>query len=194
MSAFHSGNAMSTDNVRIRETAIHEAGHAVLHLVLTLGLKEVTIVPDYDQQAAGASVHGGEWGNPASDLGEEDDDTATLRMLAEEAFWLRHAIACYAGAEAVKQLCPDEPNPEAGADSDFHDAKQAIWRVTEDPESMDLLFALAKRRCTLLVEHYRAEISALAIALLAQSRLSGQEARKVIFDSLKGRRGRLRMF
>jgi ATP-dependent Zn protease len=170
-------------------TAIHEAGHAVLLIALNLGLKSVTIVPDLDAMEAGSATHGGEWGNPARDFGEEEDDTAQLRSAAEDAFFLRHAIACYAGAEAVRQLRPDR-DAGPGADSDFQDAVDYINQIADDPDSIDLYFKLAKRRCTVLVEHYAPEIEALAAALLARETLTGDEAVEVFRESLLGRRGR----
>lgn len=167
----------------IESTAVHEAGHAVLHIALGLGLKHVTIVPNYEEETAGASTHGGEFG------GEEDEDT--LRLFAEDAFWLRHAMACYAGAEAVRQLRPNHPEPEAGAADDFHNAAIAINKITMDEASIDLYFKLAERRCTVLVEHYAPEIEALAAELVVRETLTGEEAREVFRKSLSARRAGL---
>jgi len=165
-------------------TAIHEAGHAVMHIVLTLGLKTVTVVPDFVEMSAGAATHGGEWGQAAEDFDESDDDTAILRSAAEDAFWLRHAIACYAGAEAVRQLRPDR-DANAGAESDFDAATDAINQITDDADSIALYFALAKRRCVLLVKHYAPAIEALATTLLKKSSLSGDEAQDVFRKALR---------
>ncbi|HWX79038.1 MAG TPA: hypothetical protein VNZ02_03035, partial [Steroidobacteraceae bacterium] len=76
----------------LTRTAYHEAGHAVLHHALGIGCGAVTIRADHDAGIAGAAMHGGAFGRPAQDFGEEDDDVATLRFLAEDAFCLRHAV------------------------------------------------------------------------------------------------------
>jgi hypothetical protein len=175
-----------------RKTAIHEAGHAALYIALNLGLKSVTIIRDSD--SAGSAIHGGEWGQPGQGPGEKDDATAGLRKAAEEAFWLRHAIAWYAGAEAVRQLMPKYPAPAAGAGNDEYNAVQALNEITRDDESIDLLFKLAKRRCTVLVEHYRPEIKAIARALAVKKTLSGDVARATFFDSLNKRGAGLKSF
>lgn len=167
--------------------AIHEAGHAALHIALGLGLKEVTIVTDCTSQ--GSSTHRG-----TGDHGDTDDSAATLHMIAEEAFWLRHAIAYYAGAEAVRQLLPAVTDPGEGAEVDQLFAGDAVNSITDDAESIDLLFALAKRRCSILVEHYRPEIAAISTALHAYKTLSGEAARKVFMESIVKRDGRLLAF
>jgi ATP-dependent Zn protease len=168
-------------------TAIHEAGHAVLYIALRLGIKAVTIAPDIDDMTAGTAPHGGEWGRPAQDFGEKDDDTAQLRSVAEDAFWLRHAICAYASVEAVRQLRPDS-DPEAGADSDRRLAVNTVTRITDDTESIDLYYKLAVQRCKVLVEHYAPEIEALAAELLSRETLTGDETRELFCKSLNARR------
>jgi hypothetical protein len=175
-----------------RSTAIHEAGHGALLIALGLGLKKLTILADHD--SAGACFDGGEWGRLARRLGDKDDQTATLRMGAEEAFFLRRAITRYAGAEAIRQLMPEDPDPDAGADNDKRWAVFAISEITDDAQSIDLFSALAKRRCALLVEHYRPEIAAIARVLEVKKMLSGNAARKIFFSSLRKRKGSLMRF
>jgi hypothetical protein len=175
-----------------RSTAIHEAGHGALLIALGLGLKKLTILADHD--SAGACFDGGAWGRLARRLGDKDDETARLRMSAEEALFLRRAITRYAGAEAVRQLMPDDPDPDAGADNDKRWAVFAISEITDDAQSIDLFSALAKRRCVLLVEHYRPEIAAIAGVLEVKKMLAGNAARKVFFSSLRKRKGSLMRF
>lgn len=176
-----------------RSTAIHEAGHGALLIALGLGLKKLTILADHD--SAGACFDGGEWGRLARRLGGEGDQTANaLRMSAEEAFFLRRAITRYAGAEAIRQLMPEHPNPDAGADNDKRWAVFAISEITDDAQSIDLFSALAKRRCVLLVEHYRPEVAAIARVLEVKKTFSGNAARKLFFSSLRKRKGSLMRF
>lgn len=140
-------------------TAYHEAGHAVLQHALRIGCEAATIVPDFDEGTSGTATHGGEFGKRGRDLGEEDDDAASLRLWAQDAFLLRHAIANYAGAEAVRRWKPRRRNWEAGAESDYREATYRINEITPDAESIDLLFKYARRRCAILVENYWPEIT-----------------------------------
>lgn len=177
-----------------RRTAIHEAGHCALLIALfgREGCKGATIVPDYEAGSAGFAINAG-IGRAAEAPDEQDDDTATLYLVAFEAFCLRRAVAHFAGAEAVRQLLHD-PDPDAGADDDKRLAADDINTLTGDAESFELLIALAKRRCALLVEHYRPEIEAIARALEGKRTLSGAAILKVFNSSLVKRRARQRLF
>jgi hypothetical protein len=116
-------------------------------------------------------------------------------MVARDAFYLQQAMVSYAGAEAVRQLIPTDPNPDAGASIDERQAaKFIIDDIDPDMESPDLFFALAKRRCALLVAHYQPEILALARALEENRVLSGNYARKVFMQSLAKRSVKLMSF
>lgn len=64
-------------------TAYHEAGHTLLHMALDLGCEGVSIVPVDSRE--GAAAHGGEWGKPARNFGEQDDEVSTPHMSAEDA-------------------------------------------------------------------------------------------------------------
>ena len=164
-------------------TAVHEAGHAVLQLVMGIGLRSVTIVPDFDEMTAGHALHYGE--SP-----DEGSDAEALLTSAEDAYYLRHTIAYYAGAEAVRQIRPQD-DADACAGSDNRNAEDAVGRITDDAESLDLYFALAKRRCKLMVEHYRPEIQAVAVALLSRNTLLREDVRQIVMTSLKARCGGL---
>jgi len=163
-------------------TAYHEAAHVALSIALGLGCKGVTIVPNFDAGEAGSALHGGGYSN--------DEDTESLRLFAESEFWLWHATALYAGAEAVRQL--GIGNWRAGAEFDYSVATDAINKITTDPASIDLLFAAAQRHTVVLVEHYWPEIKSLASILVDKRTLSGEEAGRVFCDSTLARRARLR--
>lgn len=164
-----------------RHTAHHEAGHAVLQFCLNLGVKQVTIVPDYEDGSAGASWHEGEF--------PTDEDAEQLRMYAEEAFFLRHAIADYAGGEAGRRA--GDADWRVGAESDYREAREMVERITHDAESIRHLDALAQRRAVVLVEHYWPEIEAVATALLESKTLTGEDVGRIARESLLARRGRL---
>ena len=179
-----------TTKAELKRTALHEAAHAVLHIVFGLGCQKVTIVPDYSDGTYGAATHGGAWGKQAAGPGEQDDDTATLRMLAPEEFWLRHAVACYAGAEAVRRA--GYPRWKEGADSDYRGAIDVLSRITSDNRSIDLLTVAAKRRCLLLVKYYWPEIQAVAERLVSARTIKGKTAHRIWLESITARRALIR--
>jgi ATP-dependent Zn protease len=172
-----SRDSYETPNPRF--TAYHEAGHAVLHVYLALGCEQVTIIPNYENGEAGFAKHQGEF--------PKDEDAESLRLYAEDAFWLRHAIAMYAGAEASRRAGKEDWR--AGADNDYYNAEDAINQITDDEESIRCLYNLAMRRAVVLVEHYWPEIEALATALLKSRTLTGNEVRCIVNDSLMARHG-----
>ena len=152
-------------------------------IALGLDIVTVSIVPDFRKGALGYVLSG------------KDTAAAELHRVGREAFSLRHAMVYYAGAEAVRQLIPTDPDPDAGATSDERMAAEVIIDQIGGPaESIDFLFSLAKRRCALLVAHYQPEIRALAAALEAKLILSGKVARKVFMRSLTKRSRRRMIF
>jgi hypothetical protein len=175
----------------LAKTAYHEAGHAVLQLALGIGCEGITIVPNHAEGAAGAATHGGEWGKPAQGPDDQDDDVSNLRTFAEEAFLLRHAIANYAGAEAVRRWKPRRKTWRNGATDDYRRAVDRINQITSDTASIDLLFKYAQRRCRILVAHYWPEISAVASLALKRKSITGEQAREAWSKSLAARRGGL---
>ena len=127
-----------------RSTAIHEAGHAAMLIALGLAFIGASIIPDVRAGTLGRVV----W----------SQDQVTTGLRAGEAAYLRYAMVYYAGAEAVRQLIPTHPDPDAGASADTRYAAELIRRhMGNDAVAMELL-AVAKRRCALLVEHYQPEI------------------------------------
>lgn len=158
------------------ETALHEAGHAVLHVILGIGCKSVTIVPD--GEFAGAILHRGEHGH-------HDDKVENLLECAEDSFWLRHAVASYAGAEALHRS--GISNYQVGAEQDMRDVTDAIEQITSDAETIDALYIVAKRRCLALVEHYWPEIDRVAKALVDSRTLTGEQVGTIVRQSMSER-------
>jgi len=177
-------DALATQSpAEINSTAIHEAGHAVLQLAFGLDLVAVSIIPDPRKRTAGYV------------LGKKEVATDDLEMVGRQALVLRQAMVYYAGAEAVRQLIPTDPNPDAGATPDNRRASELlIHEIGGNAEYVDFLFSLARRRCALLVAHHQPEIRALAAALEEKLILSGEVARKVFLQSLAKRSGRLMSF
>lgn len=155
------------------EIALHEAGHAVLEVVLGIGCKSVTIVPG--GKFAGETRHPGEHGH-------HDDDVENRRDFIAESFWLRNATASYAGAEALRQS--GISNYVVDAEHDIREAAYAISKITDDDETVGALHIVAQRRCRALVEHYRPEIERVAKALVDSRTLTGEQVRKTVSQSI----------
>lgn len=164
-----------------QETAIHEAGHAVLMVAMQIGIRDVSIV------ACGESL--GE-ANHTGSYGHGDDSAAELAEVAYDSFLIRHAIADYAGAEALRHSgCSTWKD---GAQSDFDSAVDRVNEICgDDEESCKALFAYVKRRCAILVDHYFPEIEAVAVALVAHSSLSGENVRQIFLASTDARCARM---
>jgi hypothetical protein len=164
-------------------TAVHEAGHAALLVALGLGCTAVSIIPYLPKG----------WDGFCTSAGPTAAELSV--MVARDTYYLQRAMVSYAGAEAIRQLIPTDPNPDAGASTDErHAAEYIIDGIDPDTESPDLFFALAKRRCALLVAHHQPEIQALARALEKKRVLTGRYTRKVFMKSLAKRSGKLMTF
>jgi hypothetical protein len=74
-----------------------------------------------------------------------------------------------------------------GTDGDTKEAASAINDLTTDDLSIDLLFALARRRAEHLVEYYWPEIEKVAEALLAEGSLAGQDVERFFAKSVWAR-------
>jgi ATP-dependent Zn protease len=120
----------------LRETAFHEAGHVVIAYRLSLGVGIVTIAPD--DINLGSSLSEGAW------LGGG---------MAEE------VIVTYYAGYAAECLC-DPDADRGGSESDDEKARELLAYCPGQTE------AALRERARELVEKYRAEIEAVADALL----------------------------
>jgi ATP-dependent Zn protease len=165
---------MKTPDPR-RVTAIHEAGHAVLAVILDLGAGSVTI--ESDGVSAGIAHDDGD--HP------RDEDAEALYMCAPEAFAMRHATTFYAGAHAVRRA--GFSDWMSGADQDYRSARHLAYDLTACPSSRDAIAKLCERRAEILVDHYWPEIEAVAAALLERSTIDGDELRRIVRESVRAR-------
>jgi hypothetical protein len=171
--------------------AVHEAGHAVLQIALGLDCHLVSICPVPSEGLAGFTLSRG----VPTQASRETADASAAQSAEHRALYLRDAMVSYAGAEAVRQLIPTDPDPDQGASCDEEDAAKTIAEAIGSGDvSARLLFALARRRCAVLVTHYEPEIRAIAGQLEAKHVLFGRSVRKVFRRSLKARSGRLLTF
>lgn len=165
---------MDTNDERTR-TAHHEAGHAVLYTVLKLGCEKTSIEPDEDDEL-GHTWHAAEGGE--------------LFGFANDAHYLRHAIACYAGYEASRRWTPGLKGLRRSANGDYQIAAGHLKKVaSDDDESLRLLTQYAKRRSSVLVDHYWPEITAVAEQLIELGTLTGDQVESLFDASLRSRQG-----
>lgn len=156
---------------QLEKTAYHEAGHAVLAHYLCTGLKSVSIKPDHDSTGHVLSVN------------EFDPDVEDLYLAAEDAFWQRKAIGLYAGAEAVRHKWP-RSRWKLGAGDDYHWAAIALEKITNDAQCLRALHAYALRAARLHVAHRWPEIERVALILMKEGRLSADEVKATIQESI----------
>lgn len=165
-----------------RLIAYHEAGHAVLAVILDLGPGKVSIESD----GVNAGIAHDDGDNP------RDEDSEVLYMSAPEAFKMRHATTFYAGALAARRA--KYFNWRDGADQDFAAAHGLADDITACPSSVDAIRKLCERRAEILVEYYWPEIEAVAAALLERSTIEADELRRIVSTSLRDREARIEVW
>jgi len=165
-----------------RMTAYHEAGHAVLAVILDLGPGRVTI--EGDGVNAGVALDEGD--DP------RDEDAQALYSCAPEAFRMRHAAGYYAGAHATRRA--GYLNWRDGAHQDYEAAHHVLDDFAPDEETVDALAKLCERRAELLVECYWPEIEALALALVEHGTIEVDEVRAIVAKSLRARKAHIRVW
>ena len=160
-----------------RCTAYHEAGHAVMSIVLGLSVNSVTIVRSRDSLGCVKSP-------PV--LGYEDRTRSGRRRLARA-----HIVSSYAGLEAQKLVDPD-PKDFAGE----HDDENARWLSREyhvfprilncvGDEYHEAYLERLRGEARRLVRKHRPAIDAVAEALLIGWTM-GHEAVAQIVRSVLG--------
>lgn len=154
--------------MELERTAYHEAGHAVAYRVLGLGVKWVTIERDLLSKTAGRVM-------PL--IGFETGEVAE-----------NHAVACLAGAIAVREWDPERLDWRYGAEDDFRRADEqidaAVGGDTKDISSYALRRASISMRvreqAERLVNDHWSEIQALASALLVERTIQGDQLARII--------------
>ena len=171
-----------SENVsREYQTAIHEAGHAVVGLRLDMKLrrKAVTIVPDVKRETLGCThVH---WMfNRAvllDAIGDSDRNYPKYFLRA-----IRYAITVYAGGLAVEEYLSIE-KPLVGCGQDYRNADDILSRF-EGGESLQALldYVAIKARELLKNRLIRMQVHALADALIERRQLTGDDVNEVLND------------
>jgi|SRR5579883_2758856 len=159
---------------RERNTAIHEAGHAVASFYLQQRIRRATIVPDSD--SLGHVKH-----TPLQ-FGSNGVFDDSLRGVARAE---ARILICYAGPLAERKFQPRSRWRLHGG-ADFENAGELMARLQgTDAEYNRLYAALLWRRAELIVDLRWKDINAVADALLAHRTLDLDGVRAAI-DSAYG--------
>lgn len=130
------------------ETALHEAGHAVVAWHRGLAVHTVSIAPDHDQ-ADGVVLHH----NPWHDLDGSPADALHAAVVAAE--------VSYAGDLAVR-ACLGRPGE--GCAEDTRQVAAALGRVCASREELRRMAAWVEQRVRELLERPRLRAAVLAVA------------------------------
>jgi len=159
---------------RLRVTAIHEAGHAVIGRVQTLHCGHATIRPNYREAVAGYAVTHGPW---ACLL--EWEKRGHVRGHPDAVHHAR-IMTLMAGAEAERVLL------RRNAIGDGDDRKQIALMAEELHHDIywDRLEPRLRARTQTLVKRHRACIERVAKALLAKTTMSAKALDKMVGRSV----------
>lgn len=150
----------------INSAAVHEAGHAVVAMVLRLDVRAVSIRQ--------SGVYGGYC------------DFGYLRVRAMSAIerrrWRDYITATFAGREAESQIVPvPDLMIEGGDEGDLEDIAKLLPRaIGSSRQSERDLRATLQRRAARLVTRYRIFILRVAAMLVANEVLTGVQLRAII--------------
>ncbi len=158
-------------------TAIHEAGHAVAHVVLGLAsdTDRVTIVADDDSL--------GHVTSPNPTFGYESTDTRDRERRRRDAI-----VALFAGRAAEHVLCgePFTFDEESGSQNDFDTAWQEMrkchvrYSSFVGDDKYDAAFERLQREALQLVRRHSSAIQRVAAALTARQTLAAADLRALI--------------
>jgi ATP-dependent Zn protease len=163
---------MKRTKMQLKQTAYHEAGHAVIERVLTLPSGGVTIKPDYDE---------GSWGhaNVRKPFNCQVEWEKRGKARDEKFIWHAKIIALMAGAEAEAELLGLTALGDGG---DREDIKYISYELAG--ANWDQLEPRLRAMTRQLVRRHKALIERLAKALLVKTTLSGEEVDKLVGRSV----------
>ncbi len=168
----HGETRVTRQHVNIRQTAIHEAGHAVAAFLLREKIKYVTIRPTQDSH--GHMMHH----VVRFARNEMFDDSLRGRDRAE-----RRIMTCFAGQIAQRKHAP-RSRWRLGGSHDHEQAMELFFHIDPpDQKARELYLALLWRQTEYLVEQHWKEIEAVAAALLEEETLSRDRTREVIYGA-----------
>ncbi|MEW6440720.1 MAG: hypothetical protein AB1640_07245 [bacterium] len=161
------GMAKRPESEELKRTAYHEAGHAVLAIILPFmeEIASVTIVP------AGEYRGTVRW--------QTSCYSAAPRTRAEKRTWAEAQIAMFLAGEmaAIVGSGFSDGGPE---DKDHTHARQLAETVYEDWSVRVKFLELCQARAEALIREHWKKVDALAIALLRRKTLTGKQVKMVI--------------
>jgi ATP-dependent Zn protease len=152
-------------------TAYHEAGHAVVAVLLGVGLRKrgVSIIPDVEDDTAGrVHTRSSLRGNP------EYDNSRRIRFNAED-----RVVVKLAGIEAQRRFNPRSVRNYHGS-SDFRTAIDLLCYFVGSDAELNAYVRLLRLRARQTVQQFWVDIEAVAAALMEKKRLSGPEVKAII--------------
>ena len=157
-----------------RNTATHEAGHAVISRVLTLDCGGATVVPNDEAGGAGHAITNDPWA-----CIREWERRGKVRE--PEAVWHAQIMSCMAGAEAEIVLLGATQGGDGGDRTQI--ALMAEQLGTHD-EHWERIEARLRAMTRMLVRRHRAHIERVAAALIKKKRLSREELDRLVGRSV----------
>jgi hypothetical protein len=168
---------------RLKATAYHEAGHAVVAWKLGIAFKKVTIVREGD--AAGHVKYRAK-AVPFRIRAALEFGTLTDRQQAWAQWWAeRHAVHCLAGMVAQRKFSPRSVR-NYHDEGDRESALTGLERLVPE-EDLLLYWRIMRNRARRLIDRYWEAVEALAQELLKRMTLTGDEAVKIIQLSFEER-------
>ncbi len=167
---------------KLKRTAYHEAGHAVMSYELRRRISHVSIIPDAEAGSLGHIQHG----KPA-DMSEavcasrlDDSDSRRIRLKLEGA-----AMISFAGSAAVDLLTGGKCHA-TGSGPDYHDAVDALFCLTGPGDELHAYANwLYERTKGILAQGYLWQaVEALASELLTRKYIGGKQARQIIKEAI----------
>lgn len=163
-----------------RITAIHEAGHALMAILLKQKVINLSIVPKDDVLGTVklSSISGliDDYISPVS------RNKVEKRILVNFAGYIAECLA----------TDRDMSLEEAGADKDFHGAVELASQVCGSNEETEayLKWLLERGKVMFSVPYRKEQITMLADELLNRHTMSGRLARKIIMDDINNMMGK----
>jgi ATP-dependent Zn protease len=170
------GSSEVTPNLRDerRCVAVHEAGHAVLAVLLGVPITSVTIRPNAASGSLGDTKHSLAWLQTILQASEEGDSGEELVVA------VRGIIVGLAGRLAEECII-GQSGPEAQYSHDEDGITELVSRVCGDHEEGDAFCKWLTVRARNMVVARRTDIERVADRLLDQETMSGEALDAVIF-------------
>jgi hypothetical protein len=152
----------------LEATAYHEAGHAVISIVLLCGVRRLSIIPNDDDGSFGRCTH-----NPLAEEVQQDCDTTESRRDIIEA----RVMVLYAGFHAEARFVGR--HNYVGAREDMKNASDLLSFLAGEEEELEKYLdwlSVRSKNLVLRPENWRA-IRYVARELIARRELSGEEVR-----------------